>query len=103
MPLQVYFFVSIAFSLIAWGIVAARYIWPELRHRERAEALRPASLRRSRSRLRAASMSSQPSFASPLPCFRPLFTCCPVRMQMAEAVCRKTSWSPLCPWSCRAW
>jgi hypothetical protein len=42
MPQQmIWFFVSIAFSLIAWGIVAARYIWPELRHRERAEALRP--------------------------------------------------------------
>ena len=42
MPQQmVWFFVSIAFSLIAWGIVAARYIWPELRLRPRAEALRP--------------------------------------------------------------
>jgi hypothetical protein len=38
---QPWFFVSIAFSLIAWGIVAARYIWPQLRHRPRAEALRP--------------------------------------------------------------
>src|SRR5215469_6051091 len=38
---QLVFFVSIAFSLIAWGIVAARYIWPELRVRPRAEALRP--------------------------------------------------------------
>ena len=38
---QLCFFVSIAFSFIAWGIVAARYIWPELRHLERAEALRP--------------------------------------------------------------
>src|SRR5262250_1935498 len=38
---QLYFFVSIAFSLIAWGIVTARYIWPELRLRDRAEALRP--------------------------------------------------------------
>jgi len=38
---QLYFFVSIAFSLIAWGIVTTRYIWPALRHRERAEALRP--------------------------------------------------------------
>jgi hypothetical protein len=35
------FFVSIEFSCIAWGIVAARYIWPELRLRQRAEALRP--------------------------------------------------------------
>jgi hypothetical protein len=32
---------SIAFSFIAWGIVSARYIWPELRLRQRAEALRP--------------------------------------------------------------
>jgi hypothetical protein len=38
---QVCFFVSIAFSFIAWGIVTARYIWPELRLRQRAEALRP--------------------------------------------------------------
>ena len=42
MPQQmIWFFVSIVFSLIAWGIVTARYIWPELRVRERAEALRP--------------------------------------------------------------
>src|SRR5258707_15326973 len=42
MPQQmIWFFVSIVFSLIAWGIVAARYIWPELRRRQRAEALRP--------------------------------------------------------------
>jgi hypothetical protein len=38
---QLWFFVNIAFSLIAWGIVAARYIWPELRLRPRAEALQP--------------------------------------------------------------
>ena len=38
---QLCFFVSIAFSFIAWGIVAARYIWPELRFRQPAEALRP--------------------------------------------------------------
>lgn len=42
MPQQmIWFFSSIAFSLIAWGIVAARYIWPELRVRPRAEALQP--------------------------------------------------------------
>src|ERR1700747_3156895 len=42
MPQQmIWFFVSIVFSLIAWGIVAARYIWPQLRFRQRAEALRP--------------------------------------------------------------
>lgn len=38
---QLCFFVNIAFSFIAWGIVAARYIWPELRLRQPAEALRP--------------------------------------------------------------
>ena len=42
MPQQmIWFFVSIVFSMIAWGIVTARYIWPELRLRPRAEALRP--------------------------------------------------------------
>jgi hypothetical protein len=38
---QLLFFVGIAFSLIAWGIVTARYIWPQLRVRQRAEALQP--------------------------------------------------------------
>src|SRR5499425_1370108 len=41
MQTQFAFFASIAFSLIAWGMVAARYIWPELRMRQWAEALRP--------------------------------------------------------------
>ena len=41
MQSQLAFFVSIGFSLMAWGIVAARYIWPQLRVRERTEALRP--------------------------------------------------------------
>ncbi len=41
MPPQLCFFVSIVFSFMAWGIVAARYIWPELRVRQRAEGLRP--------------------------------------------------------------
>lgn len=42
MPQQmIWFFVSIAFSLIAWVVVTARYIWPELRLRPRTEALRP--------------------------------------------------------------
>ena len=41
MQTQLAFFISIAFSLIAWGILTARYIWPELRLRPRAEALRP--------------------------------------------------------------
>jgi len=38
---QLYFFVSIAFGFIAWGIVAKRYVWPKLRLLGRAEALRP--------------------------------------------------------------
>jgi hypothetical protein len=38
---QLWFFVSIALSFIAWGIVTARYIWPKLRLRHRAEALQP--------------------------------------------------------------
>ena len=42
MPQQmIWFFMSIAFSFIAWGIISARYIWPELRLQQRAEALRP--------------------------------------------------------------
>ena len=41
MQSELSFFVSIAFSFIAWGIFTARYIWPELRLRQRAEALRP--------------------------------------------------------------
>jgi hypothetical protein len=38
---QLSFFMSIAFSSIAWAIVAAQYIWPALRLRQRADALRP--------------------------------------------------------------
>jgi hypothetical protein len=38
---QLFFFLNIAFSFIAWGMVTARYIWPEIRLRQRAEALRP--------------------------------------------------------------
>ena len=42
MPQQmIWFFVSIAFSLIVWGIVAVRYIWPRLRVLPRVEALQP--------------------------------------------------------------
>lgn len=35
------FFASIAFSAIAWSLVAARYIWPALRQRGWGEAMRP--------------------------------------------------------------
>ena len=38
---QICFFVSVAFGLIAWGIVTAQYIWPALRLRQQAGALRP--------------------------------------------------------------
>ncbi|MDT8067994.1 MAG: hypothetical protein ROO76_07475 [Terriglobia bacterium] len=38
---QLIFFASVAFSFIAWGIVASRYIWPKLRDLDRTEALRP--------------------------------------------------------------
>jgi hypothetical protein len=31
----------IGFSFLAWGIVVARYFWPQLRGRSRAEAMRP--------------------------------------------------------------
>ena len=43
MQTQFAFFASIAFSLIAWGMVAARYIWPELRLRQRTEAFYQAN------------------------------------------------------------
>src|SRR5262245_29157303 len=38
---QFAFYVSIAFSFIAWGTVTARYIWPALRPRQWDAALRP--------------------------------------------------------------
>ena len=38
---QLPFFVSIAFSFITWGMLAARYVWPKLRVLPRADALRP--------------------------------------------------------------
>jgi hypothetical protein len=41
MEQQFAFFTSIAFSFIAWSIMTGRYIWPQLRVRPRAEALRP--------------------------------------------------------------
>jgi len=42
MPQQmIWFFVSIAFSLIVWGVITVRYIWPELRDRTPVDALRP--------------------------------------------------------------
>ncbi len=40
MSSQLYFFTSVAFSFIVWGIVASQYIWPKLRSLDRTEALR---------------------------------------------------------------
>src|SRR3974377_1827263 len=40
MQSQFAFYVSIAFSVIAWGVVTARYFWPVLPLRSRAEGLR---------------------------------------------------------------
>jgi hypothetical protein len=40
-PAEALFGASVVFGLLAWGIVAARYIWPHLRDRRRIEALRP--------------------------------------------------------------
>ena len=45
MPQQmVLFFTSIAFSLIVWSLITARYVWPQLRARTPGEALRPILL-----------------------------------------------------------
>ena len=44
MSIQLGFFMSIAFSFIAWGMVISRYIWPRLRLLPRSEALQPLLL-----------------------------------------------------------
>lgn len=41
MPPQALFFISVAFGFVAWGVVAAEFIWPALRGRPREAALRP--------------------------------------------------------------
>jgi hypothetical protein len=33
--------ITVAFSLLAWGVYAAQYMWPAIKQRERSEALRP--------------------------------------------------------------
>ena len=43
MQAQFAFFASIAFSMIAWGMVAARYIWPELRIRATGRSVAPSA------------------------------------------------------------
>jgi len=41
MPIPLMWGVTVAFGFLAWGVVAAQYIWPAISKRERAEALRP--------------------------------------------------------------
>ena len=41
MHVQLLFGIGVAFGFIAWGVVTALYVWPELRLRSRIEALRP--------------------------------------------------------------
>ena len=41
MTVQLLFGTSVAFSFIAWAVVAKLYIWPQLRTRSRIDALRP--------------------------------------------------------------
>jgi hypothetical protein len=41
MPVQALFGISVALSFVAWAIVTAHFIWPELRDRSRIDALRP--------------------------------------------------------------
>ena len=41
MPPQALFFISVAFGFAAWGMVAAQFVWPALRGRQREAALRP--------------------------------------------------------------
>src|SRR5262249_23245237 len=40
-PPQALFGISVALGFLAWGIVAARYLWPYLRGLPRVDALRP--------------------------------------------------------------
>ena len=41
MSIQAAFGLSVLLGLVAWGIVVAAYVWPRLRDRDRADALRP--------------------------------------------------------------
>jgi hypothetical protein len=44
MPIQAVFGLSVAMGLLAWSIIAVKYIWPALAVRSRADALRPLAL-----------------------------------------------------------
>ena len=41
---QALFGTCVAFSFVAWGIIAAQYLWPALRSQPRARAVRPLRL-----------------------------------------------------------
>ncbi|MGB8065075.1 MAG: hypothetical protein WCF26_24530 [Candidatus Sulfotelmatobacter sp.] len=41
MPIPLIWGITVAFGLLAWGVFAAQYIWPEISKRERTEAVRP--------------------------------------------------------------
>jgi hypothetical protein len=41
MPIPLIWGITVAFGFLAWSVFAARYIWPAISRRERAEALRP--------------------------------------------------------------
>jgi len=41
MPIPLIWGITVAFGFLAWGVVAAQYIWPAISKRERPEALRP--------------------------------------------------------------
>jgi hypothetical protein len=41
MPIPLIWYITVAFGLLLWSVVAAQYIWPAISKRERAEALRP--------------------------------------------------------------
>ena len=41
---QAFFGISVFLGFVVWGMIGSRYIWPALRGRSRAEALRPVLL-----------------------------------------------------------
>ena len=41
MPIPLIWYITVAFGLLFWSVVAAQYIWPAVSKRERTEALRP--------------------------------------------------------------
>jgi hypothetical protein len=41
MPIPLIWGITVAFGFLAWTVAASQYIWPAIRQRSRAEALRP--------------------------------------------------------------